>query len=225
MESYNEFEILITVTGFNNYPNAKRLLDGDKIMLLREYENEYDKSAIAVYSEFGKIGYVANSEKTVRKGTMSAGYLAEIMENTATAKVVEGGYYEAICRVTDLLDIDKIILKACQLYNECCYDEALELFLIICEKYKSVMLMQYTADCFIKTGQYKESLNFSKQAMELEDNNKTSIMMYATALHKLDRYDEAIIYYSKLLKLTYNKNVKDAYEECIALNRKKNENQ
>lgn len=214
MSSSEEFDVFITVTGFNHYPNAKRLFDGDEVTLCREIENEFDKSAISVYSEFGKIGYVANSDKTIRKGTISATQLATIMDSTATAKVIEGGYYEAICRVVDVFDVDKMILKASGFYNAGEYSQALPLFLRICEKYDSLLLMQYTADCLVKLGKYKESLNFSEKAIKLEENNKISLMMYATALHKLEKYNEAIEIYSKILAITENEKVRQALSEC-----------
>ncbi len=208
------FDIFITVTGFNHCPNAKRLLEGDRVTLRREPENQFDKYAIAVYGEFGQVGYVANSEKTLRKGTMSATQLAAIMDSPATARVVEGGYYEAICRIENLFDIDKMILKACQLYNAGEYSEALPLFLKICEKYESVLLMQYTSDCLIKLERCNEALGFAEKAIRLEENNKTSLMMYGTALHKLKRYNEAINIYSKILELTDNEKVKEALNQC-----------
>ncbi len=214
MEHSKEFDVFVTVTGFNHCPNAKRLLEGDKVILCREYENEFDKCAISVYSEFGKVGYVANKEKTIRKGTLGATQLAEIMGNTATACVIEGGYYEAVCQVLDVFDVDKMILKALGFYNEGEYSRALPLLLKIGEKYESLLLMQYTADCFIKLGKYKESLKFAERAVNLEKNNKISLMMYATALHKLEKYNEAIAIYSKILEITENETVKQALAEC-----------
>ena len=217
MKTFDEFDVFVTVTGFNHYPNAKRLLEGDKVMLCREPENEFDKSAVSVYSEFGKIGYVANSEKTVRKGTISADRLVELIADTQEAVVTEGGYYEAICKVIDVYDIDKMIIKACNFYNEGEYESAKPLFLKIGDKYHSLLLTQYIADCFLKTGNYEDALEYSKRALELEENNKISLMMYATALHKLGKYTEAIEEYNKILSLSENKLVRDALNECIML--------
>ncbi len=217
MKQIDEFDVYITVTGFNLCPNAKRLLEGDKVTLYREPENQYDNSAISVYSEFGKNGYVANSEKTVRKGTLSARHLNELIDNGAAAVVVEGGYYEAICKVLDVYDIDKMILKACDFFNKGEYKDAIPLFLRICEKHNSVMLMQYTADCFIKTEEYEKSLEYLKRALEFEPDNKTSLMMYATALHKLGKYSDAVEIYMEILKLAENNKVKEALNECIKL--------
>ena len=41
--------------------------------------------------------------------------------------------------------------------------------------------------------------------------------MYATALHKLGKYTEAIEEYNKILSLSENKLVRDALNECIML--------
>lgn len=219
MNIFDEFDVFVTITGFNHYPNAKRLLDGDKVMLCPEPENEFDKSAVSVYSEFGKIGYVANSETTVRKGTISADRLVELIEGTQEAIVTEGGYYEAICKVVDVYDIDKIILKACKLYGEGEYESALPLFLKICDKYNSLMLLQYTTDCLIKTGKYEDALVYSKRTLEIEENDNSSLMMYANTLQKLGKYTEAIEEYNKILSVGDNEVVRNVLNECIILSR------
>ncbi len=220
MKLFDEFNIYVTVTGFSHYPNAKRLLEGDRVTLYRETENEFDNSAISVYSEFGKVGYIANSVKTMRSDTMSASRLSELIKDTATAIVTEGGYYEAICKVIDIYDADKMILKACGLYDEGEYSKALPLFLKICESFNSIMLLQYTTDCLIKTGEYKVALDFAQRTIELEKDNKVSMMMYATILDELERYDEAIEWYNKILALGENKIVEKALNGCLSKNEK-----
>ncbi len=222
MNLFEEFTVFATITGFKNYPNAKRLVEGDKVTLCRESNNEFDKSAISVFSEFGKIGYIANSEKTVRNGTLSATKLCELINDMTTAEVVEGGYYEAICKLENVFDTDKMILKACELYNSCEYLLAIELFQKICEEHSSVLLMQYTTDCLIKLDRYEDALNFAKRAFELEQDNKTSLMMYATVLHKLKKYEQAIELYKRILQICENELVRKALNECITM--KKNEN-
>ncbi len=220
MSLFDEFDVFVTLTGFNHYPNAKRLVDGDIVTLCREADNEFDSCAVSVYSEFGKIGYVANSKNTVRDGTLSATYLSELIENTAKAVVTEGGYYEAVCKVLDVYDTDKLILKACGLYNKGEYSAAVPLFLKICERYNSLLLMQYTADCLIKLERYNDALSFAKDAVELDKNNKTSLMMYATALHKLGEYKQAAELYRKILAIGENKVVEEALNECIRLEKR-----
>ncbi len=215
MDAFKEFEVYATITGYNYCPGARRLMEDEKIILCPEPNNEYDKFAISVYCETGRNGYIANSEKTIRKGTLSAKRLVELIDGTARAEIVEGGYYEAICRVYDIYDMDKMILKAYKYYNEMDYANALVLFLKIYEKYDSVLLMQYISDCYIKQEKYLESLEFSRHALKAEGDNKISLMMYANALHKLGKYAEAIEPYEKILEQTENEIVKSALEECM----------
>lgn len=96
----------ITVTAFENMHGAKPLKINGIVKLVKEPENPYDTEAIACeIRHFGKIGYVANSTRTVVKGSMSAGrlydkiteeYFAKIQfitGNTAIAKVLSSDEY------------------------------------------------------------------------------------------------------------------------------------
>lgn len=63
----------VTITGVSNYYDKKPFEIGRVIRLTKDYENEYDQDAIkAELPYIGTIGYVANSPKTVFKGTQSA---------------------------------------------------------------------------------------------------------------------------------------------------------
>lgn len=214
MEKFDNFDIIVTITGQRNYPNCRRLVEGEEVILIREPENSFDKFAIAVYGENGKIGYIANSSKTVRNGTMPASKVCEFLDSSARAVVIEGTYTDAICRVVDVFDFDKMILKAFDFYNYGEYENALELFLRIGKKYSSVLLLQYTADCLIKMDRCEESFDFLKNALDKEENNKITLMMYATALEKTGKYKEAKQKYLKILDMTENEEVKKALKRC-----------
>ena len=54
---------LITITGTHFHGNTK-FEKGMELVLKKEKDNEFDKDAIAVYSNNIKVGYVANSERT-----------------------------------------------------------------------------------------------------------------------------------------------------------------
>ncbi|WP_461462993.1 HIRAN domain-containing protein [Methanobrevibacter sp.] len=70
---YSE-DIFITVNGFNMFHGIKPFKLGSILKLKKEPNNDYDGEAIAVELRYaGKSGYIANSAKTVIKGTMSAG--------------------------------------------------------------------------------------------------------------------------------------------------------
>lgn len=210
----NEFDVLVTVTGFWHYPNARRLFEGEKIILKKEPQNEYDPFAIAVFLPEGKIGYIANNSETVRQGTISATALGELMEDSAQAEVVEGTYHDAVCKVEGIFDVDKMTLKAFGYYDEGEYDSALELFLRLSEKYNTAFLMQYIADCLIKLSRFDETLPVLEEIIKKEPQSNPVFMMYATVLEKLGRYDEALGYYAKILDETNNKEVQKAFDRC-----------
>lgn len=66
----------ITVVCFNQF-HGKKIFKIDSILkLIKEPENNYDSEAIRVEMRYaGKVGYLANSTRTVVRGTMSAGRL------------------------------------------------------------------------------------------------------------------------------------------------------
>lgn len=72
------------ITGLENYFGSKILKPGMVVKLSKDLENEYDGEAISVsLSPIGKIGYVANSVRTVPRGCYSAGRIYDIFDNFA----------------------------------------------------------------------------------------------------------------------------------------------
>ena len=90
----------ITVIGFNDLHGKKPFkLDGI-IKLSKEPDNKYDTEAIACeMRHFGKIGYLANSTRTVAKGTMSAGRLYDKISDEYIARIQFIIGKEAIAKV------------------------------------------------------------------------------------------------------------------------------
>lgn len=78
----------ITITGMYHYHGAEFLERGMDIILEKDHENEYDSEAIqAKIPGIGKIGYVANSVRTVLGESMSGGRLYDKIGETAEATV------------------------------------------------------------------------------------------------------------------------------------------
>ena len=66
-------KVYFTLTGTQHYYGKDFLKKGMKVRLIKEPENEYDREAIRVeLPGLGKIGYVANSTRTVLGESMSA---------------------------------------------------------------------------------------------------------------------------------------------------------
>lgn len=82
-------EIYITITGMRNYHGMLPFKIGSTLRLRKDYGNAYDSEAIAVESsDFGVVGYVANSTNTVAMGTYSAGRLYDKIADSVSATVL-----------------------------------------------------------------------------------------------------------------------------------------
>ncbi len=78
-----------TITGVQYQFGAEAFNIGQKVYLEKDEKNEFDAEAIIVYSESGmKLGHVANSVRTVAKGTHSAGWIAHLLTTSKTAQVL-----------------------------------------------------------------------------------------------------------------------------------------
>lgn len=78
----------ITITGTEYYFGNIVFKVGDVISCEKEFDNDYDEEAIKVMIKtFGKVGYVANSSRTVAKGTKSAGRIYDKVGDKFCAKV------------------------------------------------------------------------------------------------------------------------------------------
>ena len=204
---FSEFDVFVTVTGFNHYIIREPIVAGQRLLLMRETGNEYDKSAVAVYLSGEKIGYVANTIETVKSGTMSSSQFVEIMEASVYAEVVELSSYDAICKVEGVKDFDKMCLKAFEYYNNGEHEEAVELFLEMEKRYSSVMLLQYISDCFIKLGRFEDALKYSEEAIRREPESQVSMMMYGVSLSETGTVDKAAEIFSRLLENNKNADI------------------
>lgn len=95
-------EILLTVVGIQYYSDKEDLEANQEITLMKEPANKYDKEAIAVLADadgFKKIGYIANSTKTVAKGCYSAGRLYDKIPDSIKAKILVVLDNVLICKV------------------------------------------------------------------------------------------------------------------------------
>ncbi|MDR1820096.1 MAG: HIRAN domain-containing protein [Methanobrevibacter sp.] len=92
----------VTITGMDYYEDVFSFDIGEIIRLKKEPNNSYDAEAIKAEIPFtGKIGYVANSSKTVVKGTMSAGRIYDKIEENSYVKIIFITNKELICEFLD----------------------------------------------------------------------------------------------------------------------------
>ena len=78
----------VTLTGLNYRFGAQPFAVGQKVKLVKEPENDFDREAIrAELPGLGKVGYVANSPHTVLGDTCSAGRIYGKIGKKVHAKV------------------------------------------------------------------------------------------------------------------------------------------
>ena len=81
-------ELYTTIVGLKNYQGNKVFKIGSIVRLVKEPDNDYDLEAIACENRYiGKTGYIANSTKTVTKGTMSAGRIYDKIGDVSYCEV------------------------------------------------------------------------------------------------------------------------------------------
>ena len=67
-------DIFITINHLDDFNGLSNIKVGDTLTLKKDLDNPYDDEAIEAYdSDYTKVGYVANSSRTVARGTYSAG--------------------------------------------------------------------------------------------------------------------------------------------------------
>ena len=101
-------EMYASVTGIKNYSGNKVFKVGSIIKLIKEPDNDHDTEAIICEIKYiGKVGYIANSTRTVIKGTMSAGRLYDKISDVSFAKIRFIGDNSAIAKILTDEEIEK----------------------------------------------------------------------------------------------------------------------
>jgi hypothetical protein len=90
----------VTIAGFSSFYGLIPFEEGQIVFLRKEPENLHDAEAIAVHLPYiGTVGYIANSPRSVVRGTMSAGRLYDTVENDAVARVMFIAESHIICEL------------------------------------------------------------------------------------------------------------------------------
>ncbi|MDR2544551.1 MAG: HIRAN domain-containing protein [Methanobrevibacter sp.] len=117
----------VTITGMGYYEDVFSFDIGEIIRLKKEPNNSYDTEAIKAEIPFtGKIGYVANSSKTVVKGTMSAGRIYDKIEENTYVKIIFITNNELICEFLDNQKSENEIKAIESLFEKWGEEESLE---------------------------------------------------------------------------------------------------
>lgn len=82
-------DIFITISGTSHYFGSAPLKIGTVLKLRKDFENPFDPDAISVsLPSLGVVGYVANSEGTLAKGTKSASAICRKIDDEAFCRVM-----------------------------------------------------------------------------------------------------------------------------------------
>lgn len=103
-------DLYATVVGINNYKGNQVFKLKSIVKLIKEPENDYDTEAIMCELKYiGKTGYIANSTKTVIKGTMSAGRIYDKIEDVSFAEVKFIANDSVIAKILTAEEIDELL--------------------------------------------------------------------------------------------------------------------
>lgn len=81
-------KVYFTITGTCYYFGNEFMEPGMKVRIVKEPDNEFDREAIrADMDGLGKVGYVANSPRTVQGESMSAGRIYDRIGDTANGVI------------------------------------------------------------------------------------------------------------------------------------------
>ncbi len=82
-------KFFVTITGMNQYCGNKGFKIDDELKIVKDHENDFDDEAIKVEAVgLGTVGYVANSVRTVYKGTSSAGRIYDKIGESSKVRVM-----------------------------------------------------------------------------------------------------------------------------------------
>lgn len=110
MEESVTQDLFATVVGLKNYKGNQVFKLGSIVKLIKEPDNDFDTEAIKCELNYiGKTGYLANSTKTVIKGTMSAGRIYDKIENVSFAEVKFIANDSVIAKVLTPTEIDELL--------------------------------------------------------------------------------------------------------------------
>ena len=102
-------EMYTTIVGLKNYEGNKVFKIGSIVRLVKEPDNDYDLEAIVCENKYiGKTGYIANSARTVTKGTMSAGRIYDKIGDVSYCEVKFVSNDSVIAKVLSDEKIDEL---------------------------------------------------------------------------------------------------------------------
>ena len=103
-------DLYVTVVGLKNYKGNQVFKLKSIVKLIKEPENDYDTEAIMCEVKYiGKTGYIANSTKTVIKGTMSAGRVYDKIGDVSFAEVKFIADDSVIAKILTKEEIDDLL--------------------------------------------------------------------------------------------------------------------
>ncbi len=180
----SEEDVFVIIAGIKHYFGIQPFETSNRVHLIKEPSNRYDKNAIAAFCDgFGRCGYVANSESTLRPGALSADLLHGGFSDICTATVLwtDGSY--AVCRVDGLNYFDLLFNHVQKLCIDQSFDAALKLLLKLLESRETIEVLQRISECCIRLSRYEDALFYADKALLLDKENSQTHNLRKTIEH------------------------------------------
>ncbi len=178
-------DVIVTVTGLSHYFGEKPFEIGKTVYLVKEPGNKYDSNAISVYvNDVGKVGYIANSEYTVKQGTVSADLLRGAFSDTCKAEVLWAEDAFAVCSVSEMKIYDLLYNNAVCFSKDKDYNSALTLFLALEKMGDSIKTLKRISECYLNLNDLKNALCYANKAFELQPEDKGVVLLKKTILER-----------------------------------------
>lgn len=172
-------DVIVTVTGIKHYFGNKPFEIGNEIRFIKEPSNKYDKRAIAAFCDgVGKCGYVANSEYTVKDGTLSSEVLYGGISEGCIGEILWIDEKFVLCSLKDV-SFYSILLKYgidfC-FYED--FDSALKVFSAMEEKFPNAEVYRRISYCYIKKNDKENASVYAEKALKSDPLNPKTKMLF-----------------------------------------------
>ena len=102
-------------------------------------------------------------------------------------------------------NVERSFKKATDFYNQGNYEKSKEIFLLILDMgYYVVECNDYLFEIYYNLGDLNNALTYLNNSLELNPDNINNIINKGTILYKLEKYNDAMVYFDKALSICFN---------------------
>ena len=198
-------DVLITIAGIRHYSGAKPFREGKTVRLKKDRKNNYDDKAIMVVdNSLNVIGYVANSSRTIKDGTLGAETIYGGIRNNCVARVMWVADAFVICKLEGISCFDLVYSQGVRMCDDGEYETALRLFLALEEKMPYAEVFKRIADCYIKQDNYEKALPLVEKVLQKDNKDLQALMMRGVVYKALGWLENAIADFTTIITIQTN---------------------